>query len=958
MTMDAATLQRLSLLLDRALELPPAERPAWLDALDGDDAALVPTLSELLARAASKETDDLLDRLPAFTTVDGESAGEGLAANDVVGAYRLIRLLGRGGMGEVWLAERDDGSVRRKVALKLPHVSWSSRLADRFVREREILAALEHPNIARLYDAGLDRRGRPFMALEYVEGKPLDEFCRDAALPVEARLRLLLQVAEAVAFAHSRLVLHRDLKPGNMLVTANGDVRLLDFGIAKLMEADTARETELTGAAGRALTLEYASPEQIRGEPLGTASDVYSLGVVAFEVLAGARPYRLKRGSAAELEEAITGDDVPLASAVTRDDAARKRLRGDLDAILQQALRKDPATRYASVDAFAQDIERHLRGDPVLARPDSRGYRLRKFLLRNRLAVGATAAVLAAVVAGAGVAVWQASVARAQASLARKEAQRASTVQGFLIDLFRTNSHMQAEPLRAQQTTARELLDIGAARVSEALKDAPDSEMEVLNTLSDMYVQLGLREKAIALQRRSVEVARRTHGPADPVRADAILSFVSTLQETPGRSEIPPLLAEAKAALDAAGETTTFLRGALVVETARYNKYERFPVARDTADAAAAFFRQYHPQRGSLVTALRLAGQARMQSREFAQAEVQFRAAVDASRLRGAAAPAWLVGSLTDLGEAQAAQMEFAAAEASLREALAHTLRVNGESHPESLLTRLKLANALLTTGRTAEGLALQAAVRATIDRAPARYPRTFHENAAYQAVATATARGRPLDAADVLAADIASLRALFPRSTVLAASELALAEAWIAMGKIADARQMVADATAQRKSSLGGADDPRAWLPYWRVQAQWARAAGDPARALAILAAVPADALQWHDAEPISLETERAQALRLAGRNDEAAAAARRALAALHVLPATHPMPSKEAAAWDALAAAELSLGHQDEARSAYARALALRREHDDGRSAMRAEDERSLAALGTTATAPVQSR
>jgi len=256
MTMDAATLRRLSSLLDRAFELSPAERQGWLDGLAGDDAGLVPTLRDLLARPASKEaTDYFLFRPSAFTIVDGESAASGPAADDVVGAYRLERLLGRGGMGEVWLAGREDGGLKRKVALKLPHVSWSPAFAERFARERDILATLEHPHIARLYDAGVDRRGRPFMALEYVEGKPLDVFCREGALSIDARLRLLLQVADAVAFAHSRLVLHRDLKPANLLVTADGNVRLLDFGIAKLMEGERTQETQLTRLAGQLTAL-------------------------------------------------------------------------------------------------------------------------------------------------------------------------------------------------------------------------------------------------------------------------------------------------------------------------------------------------------------------------------------------------------------------------------------------------------------------------------------------------------------------------------------------------------------------------------------------------------------------------------------------------------------------------------------------------------------------------------
>jgi len=302
--MTPETLGRLSALLDEALDLDEAAREAWLVALPGDAAALAPTLRKLLARQASKETNDL-PGLPVRFDLPGETDA-GFKPSDSVGPYRLLRALGHGGMGEVWQAERADGALKRKVALKLPHVSWAPGLAERFAREREILASLEHPNIARLYDAGFDPHGRPYMALEYVEGVPIDEFCKQRALPVEGRLRLLLQVADAVAFAHSRLVVHRDLKPGNILVTDEGHVRLLDFGIAKLMEGDSAQETALTRVGGRALTLDYASPEQIRGEPIGTASDVYSLGVVAFELLAGARPYKLKRQSAAALEEAIS----------------------------------------------------------------------------------------------------------------------------------------------------------------------------------------------------------------------------------------------------------------------------------------------------------------------------------------------------------------------------------------------------------------------------------------------------------------------------------------------------------------------------------------------------------------------------------------------------------------------------------------------------------------------------
>ena len=246
---------------------------------------------------------------------DAPSVGD--QPGDTIGSYRLLRELGSGGMGVVWLAERSDGLVKRPVALKLPHQVWQrAGLAERMAREREILATLTHPNIARLYDAGLTAGHRPFLAIEYVEGHPIDTYCRDHRLDAGARVRLFVQVANAVAYAHAKLVVHRDLKPANILVDADGQVRLLDFGIAKLLDQHQARETALTELSGRPLTLDYASPEQIRGEPLTIGSDVYSLGVVLYELLSGARPYKLKRDSRGALEDAILEADPPLPSAV------------------------------------------------------------------------------------------------------------------------------------------------------------------------------------------------------------------------------------------------------------------------------------------------------------------------------------------------------------------------------------------------------------------------------------------------------------------------------------------------------------------------------------------------------------------------------------------------------------------------------------------------------------------
>ena len=529
--MTPDVMARLSTLLDEALELDESSREAWLAALPDDAAQLGPTLRKLLARQGSKETADLLERGPSFTLpASGESETTAFHPGDTVGPYRLLRPLGHGGMGEVWQAERSDGTLKRKVALKLPHVTWAPGLAERFAREREILASLEHPNIARLYDAGLDPHGRPYMALEYVEGLPIDEFCKQRALPAEGRLRLLLQVADAVAFAHSRLVIHRDLKPGNILVTDDGQVRLLDFGIAKLMQGDVTGETALTRVGGRALTLDYASPEQIRGEPIGTPSDVYSLGVVAFELLAGERPYRLKRGSAAELEEAITGQDLPLASALVQGAELKKALRGDVDAILNKALKKSVTERYPTVDALAQDWRGHLAGQRVHARPDTFVYRILRFARRRRipllavtaavvvlglaLGFGATAVVIAALLIGLGVALWQARRALAERDRAFALADRNAAVNIFLDTLLTRAA--RAGPLSADQ-----LLDRSERLIDSEIASNAEHRAYVLGVLANCHTQLDNPARAKQLLERAIEASRNV---ADVALRDSLTS--------------------------------------------------------------------------------------------------------------------------------------------------------------------------------------------------------------------------------------------------------------------------------------------------------------------------------------------------------------------------------------------------------------------------------------------------
>jgi len=455
-------------LLDEALDLPSTRRSAWVAALPAEHAILAPRLKALLAHAeAPAGHGQLLDTLPKVETRDfAPLRAEVDRSGEQVGPYRLLRQLGEGGMASVWLAERVDWPEQRRVALKLPHDAWRrAGLVDRFARERAILATLEHPHIARLYDAGVTPSGQPWLALEYVDGERIDRWCDEHAAGLADRLALFLQVCEAVAHAHARLIVHRDIKPSNVLVDAGAQVRLLDFGIAKLMQGDSAAETELTREAGRALTPEYAAPEQIQGEPVGTATDTYSMGVLLYELLAGRHPYVPEHATlAARAQAALAAEPMHPSDAAT-DPARRRALRGDLDTILLKALKKRPEERYASADALAADLRRYLAHEPVLARPDSRAYRLRKLLRRHRVAVGAGTAVAVALLAGAGLAMWQAHEARLQRDAAlqaqaqAEHAERVATAESELSGFLLMEMAAGTDALAAQLERARRMFD-------------------------------------------------------------------------------------------------------------------------------------------------------------------------------------------------------------------------------------------------------------------------------------------------------------------------------------------------------------------------------------------------------------------------------------------------------------------------------------------------------------------
>jgi WD40 repeat protein/serine/threonine protein kinase len=439
---DLSPLQysRLSELLDEYREISDVDRVSWFEGLERSDPAVAAVLHDLIAAQKACEVEGFLVRPAPFA---GDLASLGFADTRLVGKqygpYRVLSLLGRGGMGSVWLAERVDGLFERQVALKLIHPALIGRvMTERFTREREILASLNHPNIARLSDAGFSEDGQPFLALEYIAGTPFTTYCDNRELPVRERLQLFRQILSAVQYAHAHLVIHRDLKPSNILVTDEGRVHLLDFGIAKLLTESDTGALQLTQIGGVALTPDYAAPEQISGAPITTAADVYSLGVMLYELLASQRPYRLVRATRGALEEAILkAEPVPPSRLLLSDAEAQARgttpkklarlLKGDLDTIVVKSLKKPPAERYASANAFDEDLGRYLRGDVVLAQRDSVGYRALKFSRRYRVAIAAAGTLILTLACGLAATTYEAHLASVQRDAALQAQLRSLT---------------------------------------------------------------------------------------------------------------------------------------------------------------------------------------------------------------------------------------------------------------------------------------------------------------------------------------------------------------------------------------------------------------------------------------------------------------------------------------------------------------------------------------------------
>ncbi len=478
---------RVGPLLDQALELLPEERAQWLANLTDESAEVRDTLARLLAQDVA--TREFLSSGPGKYSLEQLFGGWAPSLTGTpIGAWILDEAIGQGGMGTVWLAHRADGTFTGRAAIKLLHLSSVNPAAlEQFRREGTLLATLSHPNIARLLDAGVTEAGQPYLVMEYVDGVPLDVYAQQERLTPTARIRLVQQVLDAISHAHAHLIVHRDLKPSNILVRPDGRVTLLDFGIGRQLLSTSSDVLAVTEAGGRALTPLFASPEQLRGDAIGTASDTYSAGVVAYQLFTGVHPTAGASTTAADVLR------------TTLETEPRRTELGDLDTILRKALKKAPGERYETAAAFNDDLQRYLARQPVRARPDTLGYRARRFVQRNRAVIAGGSVAILALIATTGVAVRQARQATRERDLALFQSERAETIRQFQTVLL---SQISTTPLNLKQ-----LLDKGLKTFESGQTTDPRVTVSLLMNFADRYSELELREEELALLRRADSVA-------------------------------------------------------------------------------------------------------------------------------------------------------------------------------------------------------------------------------------------------------------------------------------------------------------------------------------------------------------------------------------------------------------------------------------------------------------------
>jgi serine/threonine protein kinase/tetratricopeptide (TPR) repeat protein len=761
MTHPSSDTQRwlaISAHLDRALDLSPVERDAWLKELAATDPASAAEVAALLADHQELRAQGFLDASPLK---ESEASLSGV----VIGAYTLISRIGDGGMGSVWLGRRSDGRYEGQVAIKLLNAALVGRGGEeRFRREGIILARLGHPHIASLIDAGVSNTGQPYLVLELVNGEHLDAYCDERRLSIERRIRLFLDVLSAVSHAHANLIVHRDLKPSNVLVNQAGAVKLLDFSIAKLMEDNGV--SRLTQDSGAALTPKYAAPEQVAGEPITIGTDVYSLGVLLYELVSGQHPYGAGVKTSRDFTRAIvdqeplpvsaaflkaTGESRSLVAAQrgTTPDRLGRALSRELETILHKSLKKSPGERYGSVSEMADDLRRYLDDQPISARPDTVRYRATKFVRRHRRGLAATSAIVLAIVSI--VAFYTLQLAE-ERDRARLQAAKASEVSQLLRDVL-----LSADPYRDPDASsdgpatpsARTLLDTLANRIANELNEQPEVQAEMLTVIGRTYERLGLIDKALPLLERALEIGRASFRSPD-ARVAQTLNDLGVLQRRLGNpAAAMPLLTEglsmrrALAGGDDQDVAVTLSEyGRVLRDLGRFDDAER--ATRDALTMRLKIFGEEHRETATNKSDL---GVLLMERGELAEAERLFRENLATTeRLLGSEHPN-AAASKNFVGNVLAAKGDWAGAEQLQREALVVRQRIFGPANPESAFAVQPLATTLEMQGRTHEAEALLSeAYRIVTSALGADHPRVVNMTVDLSRVRIARGRGADVE--------------------------------------------------------------------------------------------------------------------------------------------------------------------------------------------------------------------
>jgi tetratricopeptide (TPR) repeat protein len=688
--------ERVQELFHAASELPPEAASSFLNEACPDE----PDLRSEVERLLNLSPDTSLT-----SAVYEESAllcnRAGFHPGDQMGAYTIERAIGRGGMGEVYSGFRGDGQYRKHVAIKLvrPEISGVEVL-QRFRTERQILANLDHPNIARLLDGGMTPSGSPYLVMEYVDGKPLDLYCDTAGLSLRERLRLFLPICSAVQFAHRSLVIHRDLKPSNILVTPSGVPKLLDFGIAKLLapglEYDSVPVTLLNT---QPMTLEFASPEQVRGEPSTAATDIFALGILLYKILSGQRPYETSDTHPAEAQRRICEEEPP-------NPSVHNPLIGrELDAIIRMAIRKEPAARYSSVEMLSADIQNLLDGFPVAAAKGNAQYRALKFFRRHKLGVGLGAAAMVTVIGfGIGMAVLASKFAH-QRDLAKVQEARAEQVASFLTGMFKAADPFQA---KGQTVTAKQLLDLGSKQMDQQLRNQPAVRARLLEVMAVAYQHLGALSRAEELFQAGVENAKATYGPVAPQTAQALRYLGDIERQMSKMPEAENNLRASLAVLDALPSSSDLEKAHALNDLGLVVQSEGKPREAENLIRRAIQLSSRYPAEASETLAMKSnLGSIQGDLARYSNAESTLRQVLQQRRrLLGENHPQVATSTmrLAFLLEREGA---YAESEILEREALTRFQRAVGDQHFDYLIVQGNLAALLQETGRTAEAEAL-----------------------------------------------------------------------------------------------------------------------------------------------------------------------------------------------------------------------------------------------------------